>query len=98
MTSYDLTLLLRSSVGFTKDEIDILMEKNEISVKEISNNLDEKIEFLYKGIAARNFERKFQLADIIKMIDTSYENGLLNIFLEREVLDYQKPRKNWNKQ
>jgi len=134
MTSYDLTPLLRSSVGFdvfdnifdsvfnlnesstsyppyniiksnnnytitmaiagfTKDEVDISIEENELSVKGVSNNSDEKIEFLHKGIAARNFERKFQLADTIKVIDASYENGLLNIFLEREIPEHQKPRK-----
>lgn len=134
MTSYDLTPLLRSSVGFdvfdnifdsvfnlnesstsyppyniiksnnnytitmaiagfTKDEVDISVEENELSVKGVSNDSDEKIEFLHKGIAARNFERKFQLADTIKVIDASYENGLLNIFLEREIPEHQKPRK-----
>ena len=134
MTSYDLTPLLRSSVGFdvfdnifdsvfnlnesstsyppyniiksknnytimmaiagfTKDEVDISVEENELSVKGISNNSDEKIEFLHKGIAARNFERKFQLADTIKVVDARYENGLLNIFLEREIPEHQKPRK-----
>jgi len=134
MTSYDLTPLLRSSVGFdvfdnifdsvfnlnessasyppyniiksknnytitmaiagfTKDEVDISVEENELSVKGISNNSDEKIEFLHKGIAARNFERKFQLADTIKVVGASYENGLLNIFLEREIPEHQKPRK-----
>ena len=134
MTSYDLTPLLRSSVGFdvfdnifdsvfnlnesstsyppyniiksknnytimmaiagfTKDEVDISVEENELSVKGISNNSDEKIEFLHKGIAARNFERKFQLADTIKVVDAIYENGLLNIFLEREIPEHQKPRK-----
>jgi molecular chaperone IbpA len=134
MTSYDLTPLLRSSVGFDvfdnifdsvfnlnesstsyppyniiksknnytitmaiagfmKDEVDISVEENELSVKGISNNSDEKIEFLHKGIAARNFERKFQLADTIKVVDASYENGLLNIFLEREIPEHQKPRK-----
>ena len=134
MTSYDLTPLLRSSVGFdvfdnifdsvfnlnessasyppyniiksqnnytitmaiagfTKDEVDISVEENELSVKGISNNSNEKIEFLHKGIAERNFERKFQLADTIKVVDASYENGLLNIFLEREIPEHQKPRK-----
>ena len=134
MTSYDLTPLLRSSVGFdvfdnifdsvfnlnesstsyppyniiksdnnytitmaiagfAKDEVDISVEENELSVKGMSNNSDEKIEFLHKGIAERNFERKFQLADTIKVIDASYENGLLNIFLEREIPEHQKSRK-----
>ena len=85
--------IMMAIAGFTKDEVDILIEENELSVKGISNNSDEKIEFLHKGIAARNFERKFQLADTIKVVDASYENGLLNIFLEREIPEHQKPRK-----
>ena len=88
--NYTITMAI---AGFTKDEVDISVEENELSVKGVSNNSDEKIEFLHKGIAARNFERKFQLADTIKVIDASYENGLLNIFLEREIPEHQKPRK-----
>jgi len=134
MTSYDLTPLLRSSVGFdvfdnifdsvfnlnesssayppyniiksknnytitmavagfSEEEIDISLEENELLIKGISTVNNEKIEFLHKGIAARNFERKFQLAESIKVVNASYENGLLNIFLEREIPEHQKPRK-----
>ena len=52
-----------------------------------------EIEFLHRGIAGRNFERKFRLADTIKVTDANYENGLLHIFLEREIPEHQKPRK-----
>ena len=134
MTSYDLTPLLRSSVGFdvfdnifdsvfnlnesssayppyniiksknnytitmavagfSEEEIDISLEENELLIRGISTVNNEKIEFLHKGIAARNFERKFQLAESIKVVNASYENGLLNIFLEREIPEHQKPRK-----
>ena len=134
MTSYDLTPLLRSSVGFdvfdnifdsvfnlnesssayppyniiksknnytitmavagfSEEEIDISLEENELVIKGISTVSNEKIEFLHKGIAARNFERKFQLAESIKVVNAGYENGLLNIFLEREIPEHQKPRK-----
>ena len=48
---------------------------------------------MHRGIAGRNFERKFRLADTIKVNDASYENGLLSIYLEREIPDHQKPRK-----
>jgi molecular chaperone IbpA len=48
---------------------------------------------LHRGIAGRNFERKFRLADTIKVTDANYENGLLHIFLEREIPEHQKPRK-----
>ena len=49
--------------------------------------------FLHRGIAKRAFERRFQLADVIKVTGASYENGLLNIELMREVPEHKKPRK-----
>ena len=79
--------------GFSKDEIDISIQENELVVKGAIKNTQENIEFLHKGIAGRNFERKFRLADTIKVTDANYENGLLHIFLEREIPEHQKPRK-----
>jgi len=79
--------------GFSKDEIDISLQENELIVKGIAKELGKKIEFLHRGIAGRNFERKFKLADTIKVSDASYEDGLLNIYLEREIPEHQKPRK-----
>ncbi|WP_194868815.1 Hsp20 family protein, partial [Pseudoalteromonas sp. PPB1] len=49
--------------------------------------------FIHQGIAERNFERKFQLGDHVKVIGASLENGLLLIDLEREVPEALKPRK-----
>ena len=54
---------------------------------------EENLEFLHRGIAARNFRRSFRLAEAIKVGDASYKDGLLHIYLEREVPDHQKPRK-----
>ena len=79
--------------GFSKDEVDISIQENELVVKGAIKNNQENIEFLHKGIAGRNFERKFRLADTIKVTDANYENGLLHIFLEREIPEHQKPRK-----
>ena len=79
--------------GFSKDEIDISLQENELVIKGIAKDQNSKIEFLHRGIAGRNFERKFRLADNIKVSDASYENGLLNIYLEREIPEHQKPRK-----
>ena len=78
--------------GFSENDIDISLEENELSIKGSSKD-DSSLEFLHKGIATRGFERKFRLADTIRVIDASYENGLLNIFLEREIPEHQKPRK-----
>ena len=79
--------------GFSKDEIDVSLQENELVIKGVAKDQDEKIEFLHRGIAGRNFERKFGLADTIKVSDASYEDGLLNIYLEREIPEHQKPRK-----
>jgi len=79
--------------GFSKDEVDISLQENELVVKGVAKDQDDKIEFLHRGIAGRNFERKFRLADTIKVSDASYEDGLLNIYLEREIPEHQKPRK-----
>ena len=79
--------------GFSKDEIDVSLQENEIVIKGVAKDQDDKIEFLHRGIAGRNFERKFRLADTIKVSDANYEDGLLNIYLEREIPEHQKPRK-----
>ena len=49
-------------------------------------------ELLYRGIAARNFERSFQLADHVEVIGASLENGLLHVELVREIPEAMKPR------
>ena len=79
--------------GFSKDEIDVSLQENELVIKGVAKDQDDKIEFLHRGIAGRNFERKFRLADTIKVSDANYKDGLLNIYLEREIPEHQKPRK-----
>ena len=88
--NYTITLAI---AGFSKDEVDVSLQENELVVKGVAKDQDDKIEFLHRGIAGRNFERKFRLADTIKVSDASYEDGLLNIYLEREIPEHQKPRK-----
>ena len=79
--------------GFSKNEVDISLQENELVIKGVAKDQDNKIQFLHRGIAGRNFERKFRLADTIKVSNASYEDGLLNIYLEREIPEHQKPRK-----
>ena len=77
--------------GFTQADISIVCEKNTLSVtgkQEADNNK----EYLYRGIAGRNFERKFQLADHVEVVGASLENGLLHIDLVREIPEAMKPR------
>ncbi|MBU2881168.1 Hsp20 family protein [Psychrosphaera sp. B3R10] len=79
--------------GFSDNELDIQSEHNTLVVKGIKPELKTDKKYLYQGIAERNFERRFQLGDYIKVIDAELENGLLHIFLEREVPEALKPRK-----
>ena len=55
-------------------------------------NKDTERRFLYRGIATRNFERQFQLADYVKVVDARLEDGLLHIDLVREIPEAMKPR------
>lgn len=81
--------------GFGKDDIDIEARENVLTVKagKPEEKADENREMLYQGIAARAFERRFQLADHVQVTGASLENGLLHINLVRELPEAMKPRK-----
>ncbi len=81
--------------GFGQDELDLTVQENTLIVTGVAKTeaeADERI-FLHRGIAKRAFERRFQLADTIKVTGASYEHGLLNIELVREIPEHKKPRK-----
>ncbi len=78
--------------GFTESELEITSEQNTLLISGKQQENGEQ-KFLYQGIAARNFERKFQLAEHVKVIDARLENGLLHVELERELPEAMKPRK-----
>ncbi|SFC71932.1 Hsp20 family protein [Pseudoalteromonas denitrificans] len=79
--------------GFTESELAIESENNNLKVTGTKANKD-KIErnFIHQGIAERNFERKFQLGDHVKVMGADMVNGLLHIDLEREIPEAMKPR------
>lgn len=81
--------------GFSEPELDIESKQNTLVVTGTKATVADKGErkFLYQGIAERNFERKFQIGDHVKVIGASMENGLLHIDLEREIPEALKPRK-----
>jgi molecular chaperone IbpA len=79
--------------GFVEDELDIETHNNDLIIRGTKAKSEVEKKFLYQGIAERNFERKFQLGDFVKVIDASIANGLLSIDLEREVPEAMKPRK-----
>ncbi|MEM1145692.1 MAG: Hsp20 family protein [Pseudomonadota bacterium] len=79
--------------GFTEAELDITSEQNTLVISGKHDTEESGRNYLYQGIAARNFERKFQLAEHVKVVAAKLENGLLHVALEREVPEAMKPRK-----
>ena len=79
--------------GFNQDELDVEVHNNTLKVSGQKANRDPEGEYLHRGIATRNFERKFELADHVIVSGAGVENGLLYIDLSREVPEALKPRK-----
>lgn len=80
--------------GFSQGDLDITTENNRLTVSGTRNDDDETDEnaYLYRGIATRSFERRFNLADHVKVTGARLDNGLLHIELEREIPEAMKPR------
>ena len=79
--------------GFGESELSIVSKENTLTIKgEKQVKQDNNGEVLYQGIAARAFERQFQLADYVQVKGASLENGLLHVDLVREIPEAKKPR------
>ena len=80
--------------GFAQSELSIVAKENTLTIKgdKVANENGETSEVLYRGIAARAFERAFQLADFVLVKNASLENGLLHVDLVREIPEAKKPR------
>ncbi|MGI4876909.1 MAG: Hsp20 family protein [Janthinobacterium lividum] len=81
--------------GFAQNELDLTVQENTLIVTghAAEDASAPERQFLHRGIGKRGFERRFQLADTIKVTGAGYENGLLNIDLVREIPEHKKPRK-----
>lgn len=80
--------------GFSQGELSIVAKENTLTIKgeKFANENGNQSEVLYRGIAARAFERAFQLADYVTVKNASLENGLLHVDLVREIPEAKKPR------
>src|SRR6202000_2415125 len=81
--------------GFSQAELSIVAKENTLTIKgekTANENGKDKSEVLYRGIAARAFERAFQLADFVQVKNASLEHGLLHVDLVREIPETKKPR------
>lgn len=79
--------------GFRPEELNIEVKENLLTVQGRKAANDDQRQFLHRGLAERNFERRFQLADYVVVTDASLDNGLLSISLKRELPEALKPRR-----
>src|SRR5471032_2709173 len=78
--------IVMAVAGFSEAELNVTQKENELQVSgQAASNGEEEKQFLYRGIAGRNFDRRFQLADHVKVVGAKLTNGLLTIELQREV-------------
>lgn len=78
--------------GFAQEELTLTQEQNTLVVSGQKTN-EESGQYLHRGIAGRAFQRRFELADHVKVVNASLENGLLSIDLKREIPEEMKPRR-----
>jgi len=79
--------------GFEKSEVEVTIEGDKLSIigsKE--EKVEDGVEFLHRGLALRDFERTFTLADHMKVKSAEIKNGILTITIEREIPEEMKPR------
>jgi len=79
--------------GFSADDIEIETKEGVLTVRGKARAEDETAVYLYHGIASRAFERRFQLADYIRVSGARLENGMLSVELARQVPEALKPRR-----
>jgi molecular chaperone IbpA len=80
--------------GFSEGDLNIEVKENALTIRGEKKSVNDngKADVLYQGIAARTFERRFQLADYVQVTGASLENGLLHVDLVREIPEAKKPR------
>jgi molecular chaperone IbpA len=87
---YDISIAV---TGFEKSEITVEVENNELTVRGERKEVDTPdVEYIHRGLALRDFERTFTLAEHVKVRKAEIKNGILLIQLEREIPEELKPR------
>ncbi|MGE0715522.1 MAG: Hsp20 family protein [Alphaproteobacteria bacterium] len=78
--------------GFGADDLEVVVRENTLTVTGRGAPEAQGVKYLHRGIARRAFERRFELADSVKVVGSSLDNGLLHIELKREIPEAAKPR------
>lgn len=92
LTGEDQYRISMAVAGFDDDEISINVDQNKLTISGQKGAEDKQKQYLHQGIAERNFERRFQLADYVRVENANLVNGLLHIELRRELPEAMKPR------
>lgn len=92
LTGEDKYRITMAVAGFDRTEINIEVNQNHLTVSANKGAEEQARTYLHQGIAARSFERRFQLADHVQVQSANYENGLLHVDLQRIIPDAMKPR------
>ena len=79
--------------GFKPEELNVEVKENTLTVSGRKTANDEARRYLHRGLAERNFERRFQLADYVFVTGAELADGLLSISLKRELPEAMKPRR-----
>ncbi|MCG9596421.1 Hsp20 family protein [Vibrio sp. Isolate25] len=89
---YSITLAV---AGFSQDDIDIQVENGLLTIKgnKESSKDDDQSKMLYQGIANRSFERRFNLAEYVEVTDATMKDGLLAVYLKKEIPEAMKPKR-----
>jgi molecular chaperone IbpA len=90
--SEDAYRITMAVAGFGEEDLDIVSQENVLVIVGKARKEDEGTQYLHRGIAGRAFERRFQLADHIKVTGAALANGLLHVDLVREIPETMKPR------
>ena len=93
LLSEDSYRIVMALAGFSRDEVEIVSERDTLHVTGRKQKDATERTYLHRGIAARDFEQRFQLANHVKVTTASFDNGMLTIDLVREVPEALKPRK-----
>ena len=95
VTGTDKYRISMAVAGFSENDLEVQVKESILTVSGAHKEEDKEKgrRFLYRGIATRNFERQFQLADYVKVVDARIEDGLLHVDLVREIPEAMKPRK-----
>jgi molecular chaperone IbpA len=93
LVSEDQYRIVMALAGFDRSELSIDTERDALLVTGRKQKDTTERTFLHRGIAARDFEQRFQLADHVKVTGASFDNGMLTIDLVREVPEALRPRK-----